>query len=95
MTKLELINAIAFETSVEKQDVSRVIEGMLKVSKKTFIKGESIYLRGFGTFAIKERAQKIARNISKNTTIVLPPQNVVTFKPAQALKEKVANAKKK
>ena len=83
MTKAEIVNEIAKTTGVEKIQVQNVIEEFTKVVKNSIIAGEPVYLRGFGSFIIKKRAEKTGRNISKNTTIIIPAHNIPSFKPAK------------
>ena len=75
MTKAEIVNKISKETGVEKAVVLSVVEEFMEQVRHSLIEGENVYLRGFGTFLLKHRAAKTARNISKNTTIVVPGQN--------------------
>ena len=89
MTKAELVHEIAEKTGVEKQVVMQVIEGTMESIRNSMINGEEVFLRGFGSFIIKRRAQKTARNISKNTTIVIPAHNIPAFKPAKSFQLKV------
>ena len=89
MTKADLVLKIADRTGVEKQVVQQVVEGMMESIKNSMINGEEVFLRGFGSFIIKRRARKPARNISKNTTIIIPARNVPAFKPAKSFAEKI------
>lgn len=91
MTKAEIIRDIATSTGVERGTVANVIEAFMENVKNSIASGENVYLRKFGTFQVKHRAEKVARNISKNTIIVIPAHSVPTFKPA---KEFVVNVKK-
>ncbi|MBP5484339.1 MAG: integration host factor subunit beta [Bacteroidaceae bacterium] len=83
MTKLELIKEICKRTGVDNASVTNTIEAMMSVMKDTMSKGECIYLRGFGSFILKHRAQKTARNISKNQTIIVPAHDLPAFKPCK------------
>lgn len=89
MTKAEIVREIAEKTGVEKQVVLQVVEGMMESIRNSMINGEEVFLRGFGSFIIKRRAKKVARNISKNTTIVIPAHNIPAFKPAKSFLEKI------
>ena len=89
MTKAEIVCEIAKKTGIEKQVVMQVVEGMMESIKNSMINGEEVFLRGFGSFIIKRRAQKMARNISKNTTIVIPAHNIPAFKPSKSFQEKI------
>ena len=83
MTKLELIKEICKRTGVDNASVTNTIEAMMSVMKDTMSKGECIYLRGLGSFILKHRAQKTARNISKNQTIIVPAHDLPAFKPCK------------
>lgn len=89
MTKAEIVSEIAAKTGLEKQVVLTVVEGMMDTIKTSMINGNEVFLRGFGRFIIKHRAEKTARNISKNTTIIIPAHNIPAFKPAKEFMEKV------
>lgn len=89
MTKADIVAAIAKQTGVEKTVVSSVVEAFMENVKGSMIAGEDVFLRGFGSFIIKQRAEKTARNISKNTTIVIPAHNVPAFKPAKSFAAEV------
>ena len=81
MTKAEIINKIAEETGVAKKDVAATVEAFMEEIRVSLAENkENVYLRGFGTFVVKRRAQKTARNISKNTTIVIDAHDYPTFK---------------
>ena len=93
MTKADIVAEIAEKTGIEKVDVQTTVEAFMKEVKESLEGGENVYLRGFGSFVIKERAKKTGRNISKNTTIIIPAHNIPSFKPAKvfvdAVKSKV------
>lgn len=90
MTKAEIASEIAKTTGIDKATVVTVIEQFMTVVKDSLAHGENVYLRGFGSFIVKTRAEKTARNISKNTTIIIPAHNIPAFKPANTFKEEVA-----
>ena len=83
MTKAEIVNEIAKETGIQKETVSTVVEAVMESVKNSLAKGNAVYLRGFGSFIIKHRAEKAARNITKNTTMTIPAHNIPAFKPAK------------
>ena len=89
MTKAEIVTEIANKTGIEKKDVLNTIEAFMEAVKESLTKEENVYLRGFGSFIVKKRAQKTARNISKNTTIIIPEHNIPAFKPAKTFVEEV------
>jgi len=83
MTKAEIVTGISQQTGIEKAECLVVVEAFMEAIKESIESNENVYLRGFGTFLVKRRADKVARNISKNTTIVVPAHNVPAFKPAK------------
>ncbi len=83
MTKADIINEIAKSTGVDKKSVAATVEAFMVALKESLEKEENVYLRGFGSFIVKKRAQKTARNISKNTTLIIPEHNIPAFKPAK------------
>lgn len=89
MTKAEIVTEIANKTGIEKVAVQAVVESFMETIKETMVSGENVYLRGFGSFIIKERAEKTGRNISKNTTIIIPAHKIPAFKPAKTFVNKV------
>lgn len=95
MTKADIINEISKNTGIEKITVQRTVEALMDSVKNSLGRGNNVYLRGFGSFVVKKRAQKTARNISKNTTIVIPEHFIPSFKPAKSFVEKVKTNVKK
>ena len=89
MTKADVVNEIAKNTGIDKGTVLAAVESFMDVVKGSLAKKENVYLRGFGSFIIKERAEKTARNISKNTTIIIPAHSIPAFKPAKTFTGKV------
>lgn len=89
MTKLELINTISIQTGYDKTTIGNIVESLMDSIKKSVAEGENVYLRGFGSFTTKVRAKKIARNISKNTSIEVPEHKIPAFKPANSFAEQV------
>ena len=90
MTKAEIINRIAEETGLAKKDVAISVEAFMEAIRKSLAEEkENVYLRGFGTFVVKRRAQKTARNISKNTTLVIEAHDYPSFKPSKSFIEKM------
>lgn len=83
MTKAEIVNEVAKATNVDKTTVQTVVDKFMDCVKDSLSKGNPVYLRGFGSFIIKHRAEKAARNITKNTTMTIPAHDVPAFKPAK------------
>jgi DNA-binding protein HU-beta len=83
MTKADIVNEIAKNTGIDKITVLTTVEAFMETVKDSLSKNDNVYLRGFGSFVIKQRAEKTARNISKNTTIIIPAHNIPSFKPAK------------
>lgn len=84
MTKADLINEIAKSTGTDKATILKVVESFMEMVKESLAKDENVYLRGFGSFIVKQRAEKTARNISKNTSIIIPAHTIPAFKPSKA-----------
>ena len=89
MTKADIVNEISVNTGIEKKTVLKTVEALMETVKDSMTDGENVYLRGFGSFIIKKRAKKTARNISKNTAIIIPAHNVPSFKPAKEFLRRV------
>tara|TARA_R110001583_G_scaffold28190_2_gene100358 strand:- start:194 stop:484 length:291 start_codon:yes stop_codon:yes gene_type:complete len=87
MTKAEIVSNISDKSGIEKADVLATVEAFMDEVKNSLEKGDNVYLRGFGSFIIKTRAEKTGRNISKNTTIKIPAHNIPSFKPAKVFVE--------
>lgn len=88
-TKADIVNEIAKSTGAEKVLVQTIVEAFMDNVRNSLIENKHVYLRGFGSFIIKKRAQKVARNISKNTTITIPEHNIPAFKPSKSFVSKV------
>ena len=89
MTKAEIVSNITEKSGIEKADVLKVVESLMEEVKDSLEGGENVYLRGFGSFIVKKRAEKTGRNITKNTTIKIPAHNIPAFKPAKVFLEAV------
>ena len=89
MTKADIVNEISKSTGIDKSTVLETVEKFMEAVKDSLANGENVYLRGFGSFIIKTRSQKTARNISKSTTIIIPEHNIPAFKPAKVFMEVV------
>ena len=91
MTKADIVNEISKNTGIEKVTVQKTVEAFMDTIKTSLSKSKNVYLRGFGSFIVKKRAEKTARNISKNTTIIIPAHNIPSFKPSKTFVTKVKN----
>lgn len=89
MTKADIVSEIAKSTGVEKVQVQAIVEAFMESIKTSLTEKNNVYLRGFGSFIVKKRAKRVARNISKNTTITIPEHNIPAFKPAKSFAAKV------
>ena len=89
MTKADIVSEIAKSTGVEKVQVQAIVEAFMESIKTSLTQKNNVYLRGFGSFIVKKRAKKVARNIPKNTTITIPEHNIPAFKPAKSFAAKV------
>jgi DNA-binding protein HU-beta len=89
MTKADIVNEISEKTGIEKMAVQATVEALMKTIRNSMVDGKNVYLRGFGTFVVKKRAEKIGRNISKNTTVVIPAHYIPAFKASKTFSERV------
>ena len=89
MTKAEIVAEIANKTGIEKVAVQATVEAFMDTIKNSMVTGQNVYLRGFGSFIIKKRAEKTGRKISRNTNLIIPAHNIPAFKPAKTFVNKV------
>ena len=89
MTKADIVNKISDQLGIDKSDVQATVECLMKEIKNSLESGENVYLRGFGSFIIKTRAEKTGRNISKNVAVNIPAHNIPAFKPAKVFTNRV------
>ncbi len=89
MTKASLVQEISKKTDIEKEQILSVVEMFMKLIRNSLSDGDNVYLRGFGTYQIKQRAMKKARNITKGTEVIIPPRAIVSFKPSKRFAERV------
>ena len=94
MRKADLVNRISEKTGIQKIDVLVTLESFFKEVKDSLKDGENVYVRGFGSFVVKQRAEKIGRNIKKNTAIVIPAHSIPSFKPSKTFVELVKSSNK-
>ena len=92
MTKIELVKAVAEKTGIDQATASAAVEGFIDTLKESLIQKENVYIRGWGTWTLKHRAKKTARNITKNTTLVIPAHDIPYFKPCKDFMDAVAKA---
>lgn len=89
MTKADLVQEISKQTGIDRNEVLMIVEAFMKTVKGSLSNGEDVYLRGFGSFILKRRAEKTGRNIGQNTTLVIPAHDIPAFKPAKEFSNKV------
>ncbi len=89
MTKADVVKKVSENTGIEKVTVEKAVEAFMEAVKESMAKGDNVYLRGFGSFVVKKRAKKTARNISKNTIVIVPEHYIPSFKPADIFVEQV------
>lgn len=92
MTKIELVKSVAEKTGIDQATALAAVEGFISTLKDALIEKENVYIRGWGTWTLKHRAKKTARNIAKNTTLVIPAHDIPYFKPCKEFMEAVAKA---
>lgn len=89
MTKADIVNEISRSTGIDRASVLDAVEKFMEIVKDSLAKGENVYLRGFGSFIVKTRATKTARNITKGTTLIIPEHKIPAFKPSKAFMQEV------
>lgn len=89
MTKVDVVKKVSEDTGIEKVTAEKAVEAFMETVKESLAKGDNVSLRGFGSFIVKKRAAKVARNISKNTTVIVPEHFTPSFKPADTFVEQV------
>jgi DNA-binding protein HU-beta len=94
MTKADVVNEISEKTGIEKLSVQHTVEAFMESIKDSLSNGDNVYLRGFGSFIVKKRAEKTGRNISKNTSIIIPEHFIPAFKPSKTFTHKVKSSVK-
>ena len=90
MTKADIVEQISAETGIDKKTVLTVVESMMSTIKSNMVNGNEVFLRGFGSFIIKQRAEKIGRNIGANTSVVIPQHDIPAFKPCKEFVQAVS-----
>lgn len=82
MTKAEIVNEISLKTGTDRKEVLQIVEGVMDSVKTSLANGRNVYLRGFGSFVVKHRAEKVARNIARNTAMIVPAHDIPHFRPS-------------
>ncbi len=95
MTKADIVSQVSENTGIEKATVQKALEAFMETVKESLGGGNNVYLRGFGSFVVKKRAEKVARNISKNTIVIVPGHFIPSFKPANSFVAQVKDKVKK
>lgn len=93
MTKADLVQEISKQTGIDRNEVLMIVEAFMETVKGSLSRGKEVYLRGFGSFIIKRRAEKTGRNIGQNTTLIIPAHNIPAFKPAKKFSNKIKKQK--
>ena len=94
MTKADIISEVTQKTGLDKAEVSSTVEAFLAIVKSSMAEGNDIFIRGFGSFINKKKARKTARNISKNTAIIIDEHFIPSFKPAKVFVEQIKTSEK-
>lgn len=94
MTKAEIVSRVSNNLGLDKNEVLATVENLMEEIKNSLNNGENVYLRGFGSFIVKKRAEKTGRNISKNTSIIIPEHFIPAFKPSKTFTHKVKSSVK-
>ncbi|WP_195780525.1 HU family DNA-binding protein [Priestia megaterium] len=89
MNKTELVDVVATQAELSKQDAKKAVEALFETISNTLAKEEKIQLIGFGTFEVRERAARTGRNPQTGEEMTIPASKVPAFKPGKELKEAV------
>ncbi|HHU84084.1 MAG TPA: HU family DNA-binding protein [Clostridiales bacterium] len=89
MKKSDLVAAVAEKQNLSKKDVEGVINAAIEEIKAALAKGDNVQLIGFGTFEVRERAERVGKNPRTKETITIPACKVPAFKAGKALKDAV------
>jgi DNA-binding protein HU-beta len=89
MNKKELVDVVAEKTGFTKKDVSIVTDSLFDTIKESLSTGDKVAVSGFGTYMVKLRKARMARNPQTGEPIEVPEKNAPVFKPSKALKEMV------
>ena len=89
MTKADIVNEISKNTGIAKDDVLKTVEAFMDCVKDSLAQNENVYLRGFGSFIRKTRAEKVGRNIKEDKSIIIPEHNIPAFKPSKTFANEV------
>ncbi len=92
MTKQDIVEDIALRTGLTKKEVSEAVEFFLQEVGKALAEGRHLEIRGFGTFKVKERKARMARNPRTGEAVPVPARRVPVFKVSKMLKDRVAMA---
>ncbi len=87
MIKADLINKIAREMDIPKQEAEEGVNLFFQSIKEAILKGEEIEIRGFGSFRFRKRTSRAGRNPRTGEPVRVPPKKVLYFKPSKLLKE--------
>ncbi|MFN0031470.1 MAG: HU family DNA-binding protein [Flavobacteriales bacterium] len=89
MTKADIVTEISNKTGIDRNDVLTIVEGFMSTVKGALENGENVYLRGFGSFITKKRAEKLGRNILAKTSVVIPAHYIPAFKPSKEFVDEI------
>jgi len=89
MTKADLVRIVSAETGIIRKDVALAVDAFLDSVKDSLKDGKHIEIRGFGTFKLKERKERIGRNPKTEEKVIVPKRIVPTFKFSRAFKDDV------
>jgi DNA-binding protein HU-beta len=90
LNKTELVGLIAEKAEITKKDAEKTLAAVLDSIEETMVKGDKVQLVGFGTFEVRERAERTGRNPQTGADITIPAAKVPAFKPGKALKDAIA-----
>ena len=89
MTKADLVEAISTSTSISKHHTAVIVDELLDAVCRALSEGKHLEIRGFGTFKVRERRARRARNPRSGSEVMVPAKLVPVFKPSKELKAMV------
>ena len=91
MTKNDLVKELAVSEKLTLTTATKAVDGAIRIIKENLSKGEDLFLRGFGTLAVVDCAERTARNPGTGESVLVPAHKSVKFKPSKELKESLNN----
>jgi integration host factor subunit alpha len=89
MKRADLCDAVYAATGLPRHEAARLVEQVLSEISDTFVRGESVKLSGFGTFTVRNKAERVGRNPKTGVEVPIEPRRALTFSPSHVLKDHI------